>query len=105
MKVECKLQRQGGTLIELDGVSYHFQPDSQGRHVAEVENEDHLGLLLSIHEAYRLAPRAEATSATADGDKPAETGRKKAKPGAVEKTGEGGEDAAGADAGAEDKAD
>ncbi|SEH89720.1 hypothetical protein [Paraburkholderia hospita] len=67
MKIECTLQRKGGTVVELGGKTYHFKPtDDDPRHVAEVENEAHIERFLSIREAYRLPrkPGAEAVEET-----------------------------------------
>lgn len=61
--IECILKRDGGTKIDLGNTTYHFAPDSEGRHVAMVADPDHIGRLLSISEGYRI-PRAH-TSATA----------------------------------------
>ena len=63
MLIECILKRDGGTKVELGNTTYHFAPDSEGRHVAMVADPDHIGRLLSISEGYRI-PRAH-TSATA----------------------------------------
>lgn len=62
MKIECILQRKGGTLVEMPGKNYHFQPQEDGRHVAEVTSEAHIERFLSIREAYRLlrTPGADA---------------------------------------------
>lgn len=54
MKIECKLQRDGGTHITLGQDEYHFSPQPDGAHVAEITNEEHIDRLLSISEAYRL---------------------------------------------------
>jgi hypothetical protein len=69
--IECKLHRAGGSIIPLDGIEYHFAPQADGSHVANVENEEHIDRFLSITEAYRLyrgavaapAAPAEATAA------------------------------------------
>lgn len=63
MLIECILKRDGGSKVDLGGITYHFAPDSEGRHVAMVADPDHIGRLLSITEGYRI-PRA-STSATA----------------------------------------
>lgn len=55
MKIECLIRRKKGTLVEFkaDGAAYHFTPDEEGRHVADVDNEKHAERLLSIKpEAY-----------------------------------------------------
>lgn len=66
MKIECILHRKGGTVVELPGKSYHFTPQEDGKHVAEVTIEAHIERFLSIPEAYRLlrTPGAEAAAAT-----------------------------------------
>lgn len=55
MKIECKLKREGGSHIDFGSVVYHFAPDKNGSHVAEVTDKDHIGRLLSINEAYQIA--------------------------------------------------
>lgn len=65
MLIECILKRPNGTEVDLGGVNYHFLPDAAGRHVCEVENEEHVARFLSISEAYRWAKPL-------GGEKPAE---------------------------------
>lgn len=65
MQIECKLQRDGGTKVDMGTTLYHFAPLPDGAHVAEVTIEQHIDRFLSISEAYRLyradrAPEAEA---------------------------------------------
>lgn len=55
MKLLCKLIRNGGTEVEIDGTTYHFTPDKDGVHTCEVKNQAHAKLLLGIPEAYALA--------------------------------------------------
>ena len=55
MKIRCKQNREGGTKIDLDGIDYHFVPDKNGDHVAEVTDKKHIGRLLSITEGYEMA--------------------------------------------------
>lgn len=72
--IECKLIREGGTIVPLDGIEYHFAPQADGAHVALVENEDHADRFLSITEGYRLyrgavaapAPEGERTEQSFD---------------------------------------
>lgn len=64
MKIECILQRQGGTVVELPGKTYHFTPNEDGRHVADVAIEPHIERFLAIPEAYRLL-RTHGTEAAA----------------------------------------
>lgn len=52
--IECKLIRKGGTHVDIDGIDYHFAPLSDGAHVCNVENEEHVERFLSIREGYRL---------------------------------------------------
>lgn len=66
MKIQCILERKGGTVAEIGGIEYHFEPLEDGAHVAEVENEAHIDRFLSIAEAYKvyhgkLAPKGKAT--------------------------------------------
>lgn len=48
MKIEHTIKRQGGSVHQIGGVAYHFQPDSEGRHVADVTNKAHAERFLSI---------------------------------------------------------
>jgi len=52
MLIKCKLKREGGSKIKIGGVEYHFVPDDNGDHVAEVTNEAHANRFLEISEAY-----------------------------------------------------
>lgn len=52
MKIECILKRAGGTVAELEGVEYHFAPQGDGAHVAEIEKRSHIERFLSIPSAY-----------------------------------------------------
>lgn len=54
MKIECKLKRNGGTKVDIGGIEYHFEPLSDGAHVSEVENADHIDTFLAIGEGYRV---------------------------------------------------
>ena len=68
MRIESILRRKGGTKVTLDGVEYHFMPDSEGREFADVTNERHIGIFTSIPEGYRAvnapakAPAVEPVS-------------------------------------------
>ena len=53
MKIECLLKREGGSKIDLGDEIYHFEPNAEGVHVAEVTNEDHIATLLAIEEGYK----------------------------------------------------
>lgn len=63
MKIESIIKREGGTRVSLSGTNYHFKPDEEGRHVADVEQEAHVERFLSIPEGYRLAPSAAVAPA------------------------------------------
>lgn len=63
MLIECLRHRPGGSVIDLDGALYHFRPDAQGRHVAEVEARAHISRLLAIPEGYRPADEPPASAA------------------------------------------
>lgn len=54
MKIQCILERKGGTIAELGGIEYHFEPLEDGAHVAEITNEAHIDRFLSIPEAYKI---------------------------------------------------
>lgn len=51
--IECKLIRQGGTFADIGGTEYHFAPQPDGAHVAQVADESHADRFLSI-DGYRL---------------------------------------------------
>lgn len=54
MKIQCVLERKGGSKIELGGFEYHFEELEDGAHVADIENEAHIDRLLSISEAFKV---------------------------------------------------
>lgn len=67
--IECITRREGGSIVELFGVEYHFKP-APGReaipmavHVCEVDDEDAAAILLAIPD-FRLIdnPTARADS-------------------------------------------
>ncbi|MCE7797859.1 hypothetical protein LWE61_15005 [Sphingobium sufflavum] len=55
MLIESIIKRPEGTKVEFDTKTYHFKPDDDGRHVAEVEETDHISRLLSIRDGFRPA--------------------------------------------------
>jgi hypothetical protein len=65
MLVESIIKRKKGTQVVLGDKTYHFQPDKDGRHVADVKLPSHLGTLLSIKEGYRLAEVEEVAEVVA----------------------------------------
>lgn len=56
MRIRCKLERKGGTEVDMgDGRSYCFAPDPEtGAHVANVDDRGHLSCLLAIADAYEV---------------------------------------------------
>lgn len=65
MLIECIIRREGGSRVSIGSATYHFTPNGQGAHVADVDVPEHAERLLSIAEAYRAvegqsAPQAEA---------------------------------------------
>ena len=52
MKIECKAQREGGSVIDLGGIAYEFKPLADGAHVAEVTKKEHIERFLSITDTY-----------------------------------------------------
>ena len=70
MKIECLLRRSGGSHVSLGGTEYHFAPDTDGRHVADVADEDHIDRFLSIPEGYRLLRASTAPVAPAVDEAP-----------------------------------
>lgn len=69
MKIQSILIREGGTITEIDGLQYHFEPLEDGAHVAEVSVEAHIDRFLAIPEGYKayhgkLTPEGEPTVIT-----------------------------------------
>lgn len=54
MKIECTIKREGGTVVDLDDKTYHFEPQEDGRHVADVEIEAHIERFLAVPESFRI---------------------------------------------------
>lgn len=71
MKIECKLKREGGTVIDIDGIDYTFVPQADGAHVAEVTKEAHIERLLGISDAYCIY-RGKSSKAAAPAVTPEE---------------------------------
>jgi hypothetical protein len=67
MLIECIIKRDGGTRLTLWGTPYHFEPDADGRHVADVTDPAHVERFLSIPEAYREAGDSEPKPAARRG--------------------------------------
>lgn len=60
MKIECKCKREGGSVIDIDGIQYEFKPGADGAHVAEVTKTEHIERFLAIPEGYKIHGKAEA---------------------------------------------
>ena len=54
MKIQCILKREGGSVVDIGGIQYHFEPVADGAHVAEVSDEAHIDRFLSIADAYKV---------------------------------------------------
>ncbi len=65
MKIECILKREGGTHVKIGKTDYHFEPQADGAHVADVPDDEHAQRFLSIGEAYKIY-RGEAKPAAAE---------------------------------------
>jgi len=65
MFIKCKQIREGGTEIKLGETVYHFAPNKDGDHVAEVTDKAHIERLLSIEEAFEEHGTKAAKSAPA----------------------------------------
>ena len=54
MLIECKIRRDGGSIIDLFDKSYHFQPVASGEHVCDVAEDAAVDRFLEIPEGYCL---------------------------------------------------
>lgn len=62
--IQSKIIRKGGTIVELQGGTYHFTPNAAGDHVAEVSDPDDVATLLAIKEGYCIyRPKADPAAA------------------------------------------
>lgn len=53
--IESIIQRKEGTIVEMEGTTYHFRPlPRDPRHIAEVLIQAHAERFLAIREGYRL---------------------------------------------------
>lgn len=68
MKIECILKRKGGTYVEMSrpDKTYHFAPQDDDRHIAEVTDDGHIERFLAIREAYRIARTPGASADESD---------------------------------------
>lgn len=62
MDIESKLQREGGSHIQLGATEYHFAPGDDGAHVAAVDDDDHVAILLAIPEGFRIYKPADVVA-------------------------------------------
>lgn len=98
MKIESIIRRATGSTVNLGNNTYRFLPGDDGRHVCNVDNEDHIDRLLSIKEGFRaveddevkIPAKAQAKSPVTDqaGEQAADTtanGKAPAKPRAPRK--------------------
>lgn len=60
MLIQSKLKREGGTIIGLGDIDYHFKDDGKGNHVCEVTDESHIAKLLAITEGFHEAGKKPA---------------------------------------------
>lgn len=60
MLIKCKQIRTGGTEILMGEVTYHFAPNKDGDHVAEVTDKAHIERFLSITEGFEAHGKAAA---------------------------------------------
>ncbi len=55
MLIECKIHREGGTRVDVNGVEWHFKADAFGRHICDVTDSKVADILLGIPEGYQRA--------------------------------------------------
>jgi hypothetical protein len=48
MLIKSLLKREGGTVVDLEGVKYHFTPNINDDHVCEVDDPAHIALLFAV---------------------------------------------------------
>jgi hypothetical protein len=65
MLIESIIRRPKGTKVDMGSAIYHFLPDADGRHVAEVEDQAHIIAILAIKEGYRPADGSVLAAASA----------------------------------------
>lgn len=85
MLIESLIKRLGGSFVDLGGTEYHFKPvgdDGTGAHVADVTDDSHAAVLLTIPQYRPYGKDAQAPEEPAP-VKDAETGE------GAESTGEG----------------
>jgi hypothetical protein len=60
MLIEHTIQRPNGSIHTIGSTDYHFAPNEEGAHVAEVENPGHAQRFLTIPGFQIYAPGADA---------------------------------------------
>jgi hypothetical protein len=55
MRIELSIHREGGSKVEVSGTTYHFAPQPDGRHIADVADPEHALVLLRCDPAYQPA--------------------------------------------------
>lgn len=66
MKIQCILKRDGGTKVTIGNTEYHFAPDDNGDHFAEVTDKAHIERFLNIPEAYSSTEKRPKSAKKAD---------------------------------------
>lgn len=67
MLLKIKQVREGGTELKFnDGTEYHFRPNENGDHVAEVTDAAHLAQLLAISEGFEEYGEAKTEDGEAE---------------------------------------
>ncbi len=61
--IESIIRRPGGSTVNIAGRNYRFEPDHEGRHVAVVEDPDHIARFLQVPEGFRMLTAAPAPAA------------------------------------------
>lgn len=69
MRIQTTMIRKGGSYVEIDDITYHFAPQEDGRHVANVRNASHISTLLKIDGYQLLAEDVEDEEVEDDADK------------------------------------
>ena len=59
MKIESLIKRDGGTVVQIGDIGYHFKDDGTGCHVCEVKDKTHAEKLLAIPEGYAEVKRTK----------------------------------------------
>lgn len=54
MQIESIIRRKNGTRVTLGSTEYHFTPNAEGAHVADVENDAHIQRFLSVPEGFKI---------------------------------------------------